>query len=363
MLVLLPDMRLDGGVTNYYRQLALDHRPDVEHFHVNHVSARGALRKIAFLLPNYLRYVRRAREFPCVHVNPSLNPKSFYRDAVYTALAHLIGRKVIVTFHGWSYDFERTLRRSHLRQAVLRWGYSAADAVIVLGDTFRARLLELGLPSDVPVHVETTIADDVGFDPKTIATRSLDEGPVNFLFLARAIREKGLFIGLEAFLGCRQLLPAVPMHFYVAGDGEDLAEAKSRYGHRDDVTFLGHVDDAERRKLLTRCHFLMFPTYHGEGLPCTLLEAMLYGLPVLTRPEGAIPEIVENGTHGLLTASRDPQVFAEFAAALIQKPETYRIISRRNLELAQSRFRTDVVRGRLLAIYREVLEESNTSST
>lgn len=360
VMVLTPDMRIDGGVTNYYRQLALDARGPFRYFPVNLAGSTGAVRKLAFLLPNYLRFVRALPGVRCVHVNPSLNARSFYRDAVYAALARLFGKITVVTFHGWSYDFEQRLARSPLRRWWLRRGYAGASVVIVLGETFERRLRALGLPDATPVKVETTIADDTDFDAASIAAPAAAD-PVNFMFLARAVREKGLFIGLEAFVRCRALLPDVPMHYYVAGDGPDLAEARVRYDSRTDVTFLGHVDDEARRALLRRCHILMFPTYHGEGLPCALLEAMLYGHAVLTRAEGAIPEIVRDGANGLVTTSRDPDVFARAAARLISDAPQFRAVSRRNTALAQARFRSSVVRARLLAIYADVLGDRNGS--
>jgi glycosyltransferase involved in cell wall biosynthesis len=356
ILVLTPDMRLDGGVTNYYRQLALDSHTRAALFSVNNVASRGVFDRLAFLLPNYLRYLALLRGFSCVHVNPSLNAKSFYRDAVYALLARLGRKKLIVTFHGWSYDFERVIEGSRVRSLILRKAFSGADAIVVLGQTFKQRLLALGISPPGSIRVETTIADDVGFDAGAIrAQRRSAASIVNFLFLARAVEEKGLFIAVDAFERCRSMLPDVDMHLFVAGDGPDLEAAKARCAGRRDVSFLGHVDDHRRRELLKSCQLLLFPTYHGEGLPCTILEAMLYGLPVLTRPEGAIAEVVEHGKHGFVTASRDPAVFAEFAAQLVRDPQAYQRMSECNMAEAMGRFRTEVVRERLLGIYDEVL--------
>lgn len=53
-----------------------------------------------------------------------------------------------------------------------------------------------------------------------------------------------------------------------------------------------------------------FPTY-GEGMPVSLLEAMAFGFPVVTRPVGGIKDFFENGKHGFLTNSKDPEIFAE----------------------------------------------------
>jgi glycosyltransferase involved in cell wall biosynthesis len=56
----------------------------------------------------------------------------------------------------------------------------------------------------------------------------------------------------------------------------------------------------------------ILPSYN-EGLPMALLEAMSWGLPVITTPVGGIPELVISGTNGLLV---NPGDIAGLSAAL-----------------------------------------------
>lgn len=347
-------MRLDGGVTNYYRQLGFHTLPEVEYFAVNSAAAKSVPAKLAFFLKNALRYLGELRSVDAVHVNPSLNPGSFYRDALLILLARLAGKTTLVTMHGWSYEFEQQLRRSWFSGWLFRQSYARVDAFIVLGEVFKRRLQELGLPASTPVFVDTTIADDEGFDPERVREAKLEKRVVNFLFLARIVKEKGLDIALDAFQLCRDHLPGQPVHFYVAGDGPDLEVSREKYGADPDISFLGHVDAEVRQGLLEKSHLLVFPTSHGEGLPCTILECMLYGMPVLTRPEGAIGEIINDGTHGLLTDSQEPAPYADYAADLIRQPETYERVSSTNMQEAMERYRASAVQARVLKIYRTV---------
>lgn len=347
-------MRLDGGVTNYYRQLAFDAIAGVEYFAVNSADAGSIPAKLKFFLGNSVKYLRRLTSADAVHVNPSLNPGSFYRDALLILLARLAGKTVLVTMHGWSYEFEQRLRGSLFSAWLFRRSYARADAFIVLGEVFRLRLQQLGLPESTPVFVDTTIADDTGFDPERVRRAKADRQVVHFLFLARIVKEKGLDIALDAFDLCRRRLPEQPMHFHVAGDGPALEEIRARYAADPDVTFSGHVNEEDRQALLEKCHFLIFPTSHGEGLPCTILECMLYGMPVLTRPEGAIGEIIVNGTHGLLTGRRDPEPYADYVSELLADPGAYERVSGHNMQEAMAKYRASAVQARVLSIYREL---------
>ena len=53
---------------------------------------------------------------------------------------------------------------------------------------------------------------------------------------------------------------------------------------------------------------------HNEGLPISILEAMSYGLPVISSPVGGIPEVVGEGNGVLVTPGSD----AEIAKAMMR---------------------------------------------
>jgi glycosyltransferase involved in cell wall biosynthesis len=145
----------------------------------------------------------------------------------------------------------------------------------------------------------------------------------------------------------------------VAGEGEFLEEARAyaqAHGH-DAVTFLGNVEGAEKEQLLRKCHVLLFPTYYGEGLPNAILECMLNGMVVISRPAGGIGEVVEHGVHGYLSTSVESRVFAGFLGALIENEDLMARMARTNLETALQRFTADHVRERILALYRLLLTD------
>ncbi len=64
----------------------------------------------------------------------------------------------------------------------------------------------------------------------------------------------------------------------------------------------------------------LFPTYH-EGMPGSVLEAMGYGLPVITRTVGGLPDFFEHEKMGFITESLDASVFADFLEQLVKDPE------------------------------------------
>ncbi|HEY9883256.1 MAG TPA: glycosyltransferase family 4 protein, partial [Thermosynechococcaceae cyanobacterium] len=102
------------------------------------------------------------------------------------------------------------------------------------------------------------------------------------------------------------LLKADPdVRFVWAGDGEqrqDLCDRLHNAGIADKVLLLGHRSDLPR--LLQTADLFIFPT-RFEGHPFALLEAMAYGLPIVTTNASSIPEVMAHQVHGLLCPTGD----------------------------------------------------------
>jgi glycosyltransferase involved in cell wall biosynthesis len=65
------------------------------------------------------------------------------------------------------------------------------------------------------------------------------------------------------------------------------------------VHLLGWQDSANVRRAIESSRALVLPSF-AEGLPVSLMEAMALARPVVGTYVGAIPELVENKTHGWL---------------------------------------------------------------
>ena len=61
-----------------------------------------------------------------------------------------------------------------------------------------------------------------------------------------------------------------------------------------------------------------------EGLPCTIVEARLLKLPVISYKTGAIPEVIAHGVNGLLYEQKDWPGIADGMIKLIEQENFYR---------------------------------------
>jgi glycosyltransferase involved in cell wall biosynthesis len=144
----------------------------------------------------------------------------------------------------------------------------------------------------------------------------------------------------------------------IAGDGDlkDWAEKKAEeYGLRN-IEFTGFIKDEVKHRTLLEADALFFPSY-TEGLPCSVLEAMLYGLPVITRNVGAIPEWIRDPENGIISDSFSPEFYADAISALAGSGERLLKISVLNHQTAMQNFTTEIIKERILSIYKIVLGE------
>ena len=91
----------------------------------------------------------------------------------------------------------------------------------------------------------------------------------------------------------------VELNFFMAGDGELLEQCRERIAHEDlPVTVLGWQSDIE--KVLSAADMVVL-TSDNEGTPLSLIQAGMAGLPVVTTRVGSVPEVVLDGTTGIIT--------------------------------------------------------------
>nr|WP_255616507.1 glycosyltransferase family 4 protein [Microvirga puerhi] len=135
----------------------------------------------------------------------------------------------------------------------------------------------------------------------------------------------------------------------IVGDGEELENVRALFapfGKR--VDFQGQIDDRrDLRALYERSSLFVWPAVN-EAYGMVLLEAQLFGCPVLAGAYGGVADVVRDGTTGLLVQPGDARAFARGLATLLDAPEGLRhmgeaahtfVRTERSLEGAASRLR------------------------
>jgi len=163
-------------------------------------------------------------------------------------------------------------------------------------------------------------------DGKPVRTKlALDDRSI-ILFIGALTRwhsYKGLDILLKAFSLLVKAFSDVAL--LVVGDGE----LRTRYekmavdlGIRDDVFFLGDVEDRHLPAFCAASDFLVLPSKdRSEGFGLTILEENACGKPAIGSKVGGIPAVISHGHNGLLVPPCDPLKLCEAMRYLVENVE------------------------------------------
>lgn len=359
VMVTGPSLDDPGGVANYYRAVlpVLARREWAAVTYVP-IGSGGAARAPVRFVRDQWRVHRELRGWrpQLVHVNPSLNFKSFVRDGLLIHQAKRRGLPVLVFFRGWSESFAAKVQTRWL--PFFRSTYGRADAFIVLASAFERRLRAWGI--DAPIHRQFTVVDESLLEGLDLAARAAEVAaaePVRVLFMSRVLESKGVFDILDAM---QQLLArGRELSLTVAGSGEALERLRATVlandALRSRVNFVGYVVDDQKRSVLQHHHVFCLPTYYGEGLPNAVLEAMASGLAVVTSPTGGLADLFADEGKGLLVRSRDPAHLAAGLDELLSDRERLGVMVLNGQTYARDHFLAGTVAEGLEAVYAQVL--------
>lgn len=185
------------------------------------------------------------------------------------------------------------------------------------------------------------------------------EGRIKILFTARMLREKGVDVIKEA---ARVLYPEYKdrILFQLCGglaeEGRKSyvsAEELNSFGDENYFKWLDKRNDV--KELLQQCHIFIFPSYYGEGLPKSCIEANASGRPIITTDSVGCRDTVRDGYNGYIIPIKDPQALADRLRMLIDNPGQRRMMGQIARKYAEENFSIEDVVRKHLEIYSELM--------
>jgi glycosyltransferase involved in cell wall biosynthesis len=214
---------------------------------------------------------------------------------------------------------------------LLKWSLKRADALIVVSDFVGYTLVVSGHPS-AKIHVVLNAIDPTDWIPgrgRDEARRELGlppDVPV-ILTVCRLFPAKGPGELVSALPAIRKQYPDIRLLIVgqelVAGFQKQLEELARDLGVADNVIFTGRRSDVA--KLMAAADIYAMPSL-GEPFGLVFLEAMAMELPVVALDSGGAPEVVEDGTTGLLSKPGDGAALTEHLLSLLGDPERRRLM-------------------------------------
>ncbi len=203
------------------------------------------------------------------------------------------------------------------------------------------------------VYNSLTLPPDGGPDcPKCAdGARRLEQPPVRLLALGRFDVTKGFDVLLKACGILRER--GLDFRLTLAGGGgkvmglghlgAELVRMRKELGLEEQVVMPGLISHNELPRILHEHDIFAAPcVVHAsgrrDGIPNTVIEALAYGLPVVSTTVNALPEVVRDHDTGLAVAPGDPEALAEAVLWLAGHPEEARRMGRNGARLAREMF-------------------------
>lgn len=131
---------------------------------------------------------------------------------------------------------------------------------------------------------------------------------IEFVFISRIMREKGIEHYLEAAKYIRKKYPNT--RFHICGFCEEAYEDKlKKYQDEGIIIYHGMLRDV--RDIIRKTHCTIHPTFYPEGMSNVLLESAACGRPVITTNRSGCKEIVDHGLNGYLIEPKNTMELIE----------------------------------------------------
>jgi glycosyltransferase involved in cell wall biosynthesis len=297
------------------------------------------------------------RERPgLVHLPISGTLSGFLRDTAFVRLAAARGARILGHVHGGRIRplFERG---SPAVRRLVRSTFQRIDVTIALSPLWEQFFREAGLARAVTV-IPNPVDDEflAALPPDVPVDRGSDAFHV--LFVGALSRDKGVFDLIDA---AADLLADFPeARVTLIGPGaeprarEHVAAAAARHGIARRICLPGPRYGEEKVTAFLEADVLCLPSYH-EAFPCTILEGMAAGLPIVATTVGGIPDVVRPPTNGLLVTPGDVPALGRALCALAADRLQARAMGAHNAFTVRAEYTVPIIVEKIATLYQEML--------
>ena len=212
---------------------------------------------------------------------------------------------IVTIFHGNDVGLHRHSGTLGIYRPLFEYG----SLLLTVNADFREALIEAGAaPERVAVHHMGVDCDEIAY-----RWRPWTDGPLEIVSVCRLVEKKGIEFALRALALLKERRPDVDWHYTIIGDGPlagRLRSLASELAIDTRVDFLGAQPHRVVKEKLEDANVFLLPSVTAadgdvEGIPVALMEAAAAGLVVVSSRHSGIPELIEDGRCGFLSAERD----------------------------------------------------------
>lgn len=341
--MIVPDPAVKGGiasVVNGYRGSALERQYRISY--VESYCNGSKWQKLGKAVAGYCAFMRQIlRQKPdIVHIHSSFGP-SFYRKLPFIYLSRLCRIPVVNHIHGAEFDvfYEQA---SAAKKKLIHAVYNRCTRLLVLSEDWKERIGRI-VPAD-----RITVVENYCAIPEEPYDKGRDGRQV--LFMGELGARKGCY---DIPVIWERVVREVPSaRLVMAGDGEmeQVRQGFAQRGLLSQVSFPGWVRGTDKAKLFEQSAVFLFPTYN-EGMPMVVLEAMSYGMGIVTTTAGGIPRLISDGENGRICEPGDVDTMAQAVIRFLKDSDVRNTCGRKAREDAVRHYSLERHLKKLSTVY------------
>lgn len=314
---------------------------------------RGGLNPLSDIVATY-KLSKKIRE-----IKPDLVFSYFSKPVIFGTIAAKLAKvpKIIGMLEGLGYTFteqpeglaKKTELIKKLQVLLYKFALPQLDKLIFLNPDDPKDLID-----QYAINVrKVEVLGGIGLNLKEYPCQPIIniQQPINFLFIGRLLKEKGIHDFLNAAKIVKEKYPETQFIVLGAIDPHNLgALTQSELDgliSSNIIDYPGHVGNV--KDWIANCHVFVLPSYR-EGVPRSTQEAMAIGRAVITTDVPGCRETVEHGVNGFIVAKWNPEALAEKMIYFIEHPEQIEKMGYESYKIAQDKFDAEKVNQRLLNI-------------
>jgi glycosyltransferase involved in cell wall biosynthesis len=281
-----------------------------------------------------------------------------YGSNLWGTLLGRLARVPVVIAHEHSWSFEGDALRKFLDREVIGRGVDAFLAVsrkdarriveIEGIDPEKVRFLPIGIP-DLPEPTGRALLAELGIPP---------DAPVA-VAVGRLRPPKALDVLIRAASRVKAEVPA--FRVVIAGEGEEEPRLRALIrdlGLEETVFLVGRMEPDTIPDLLAAAGIAVSSS-SSEGSPLAIMEYMASARAIVATRVGGVPDLIRDGTEGLLVEPGDERALAGATLRLLRDPALRRDLGQAAKERQRREFSLRAFQARVEDLYVELYERSS----
>ena len=291
-------------------------------------------------------------------IQPDVLLSCFSKPVIFGTLAAKNAKvpKIIAMLEGLGYTFTEQPEGQSLKAKLIKqiqvFLYKLAlpktDTIIFLNPDDPKDLLD-------KYHIKVKKREILGAIGLNLDEYQFSNAPTNsisFIFVARLLREKGIFEYLKAAKIVKTKYPSAIFRVIGNFDTENPGALKQDelkyYIDNNIVEYPGFVDNVN--EWITMSSIFVLPSYYREGVPRSTQEAMAIGRAVITTDVPGCRATVVNGENGFLIPKWNIPILVESMEYFIENPNEVIRMGKKSYKIALEKFNGEKVNEKLLSI-------------